>query len=211
MKRRTAARRSEGGVVAVAVVVVFTSLAFAALPDAVALGFVRSGRLTGYGVIRPSTDGRKIGPLFADDPATADTLLRCLLASAPGQTVALTSSTPGSTLRYSLSGDDPGAADTVVASGGTVVLGNFTLKAKAWKLGSLPSVAASANYTLSGPFTTGDVNNGSFHTLAVTPDGTVWAWGSESDALGYEGTGAVPRRAGGSPRWAQSAWRDRCR
>ena len=48
---------------------------------------VEDGRLKGYGVIRPSRDGWKVGPLFADDAATARTLLHGLLAPHAGATV----------------------------------------------------------------------------------------------------------------------------
>lgn len=48
-----------------------------------ALGVVRGGRLAGYGVIRPCRAGCKVGPLFADDSALADRLLRALAASTP--------------------------------------------------------------------------------------------------------------------------------
>ncbi len=44
-----------------------------------ALGVLRGGRLSGYGVIRKCWDGYKVGPLFADDPALADALF-CGLA-----------------------------------------------------------------------------------------------------------------------------------
>jgi GNAT superfamily N-acetyltransferase len=50
----------------------------------VALGFVRDGALAGYGVIRPCRQGWKIGPLFADDPAVAETLFTALSAHADG-------------------------------------------------------------------------------------------------------------------------------
>jgi len=60
-----------------------------AMAGSTALGSMRFGRLAGYGVIRPSQDGCKVGPLFADDPAVARDLLRALLATAPGQTVAI--------------------------------------------------------------------------------------------------------------------------
>ncbi len=52
-------------------------------PGATALACVPGGRLTGYGVVRPAADGFRIGPLFADDPATADVLYRGLLAAVP--------------------------------------------------------------------------------------------------------------------------------
>jgi GNAT superfamily N-acetyltransferase len=45
---------------------------------------VRDGRLAGWGVIRPCRTGRKIGPLVADDRATAELVLSALLAGAGG-------------------------------------------------------------------------------------------------------------------------------
>ncbi len=45
---------------------------------------LRDGRLAGWGVIRPCRRGRKIGPLIADDRATAETLVSALLASTDG-------------------------------------------------------------------------------------------------------------------------------
>lgn len=42
---------------------------------------LRDGRLAGWGVIRPCRQGRKIGPLVADDRAAAETVLSALLAS----------------------------------------------------------------------------------------------------------------------------------
>jgi GNAT superfamily N-acetyltransferase len=45
---------------------------------------MRDGRLAGWGVIRPCRKGRKIGPLVADDRATAEVVLSALLASVGG-------------------------------------------------------------------------------------------------------------------------------
>jgi hypothetical protein len=45
----------------------------------------RDGRLAGYGVIRPSRDGFRIGPLFAGDETIADLLFRALAATASGR------------------------------------------------------------------------------------------------------------------------------
>ena len=53
-----------------------------AAPGAVALASVEVGVLRGYGVLRPCRSGWKIGPLFADDPATAESLFAGLVASA---------------------------------------------------------------------------------------------------------------------------------
>lgn len=60
-----------------------------AQPDAVRLGIVRDGALVGWGMLRPCTEGAKIGPLFADDQGAAERLLDGLLASVPGQAVFL--------------------------------------------------------------------------------------------------------------------------
>lgn len=60
-----------------------------AQPEAVRLGVVRDGALVGWGLLRPCAEGFKIGPLFADDQATAERLLDGLLAHAPGQPVFL--------------------------------------------------------------------------------------------------------------------------
>lgn len=60
-----------------------------AIPGAVALGCARSGKLVGYGVIRPAVEGFKIGPLFADGPEVAEALFRSLLASVPNQPVVI--------------------------------------------------------------------------------------------------------------------------
>ena len=53
-----------------------------AQPGSTAIGFVETGRLKGYGVVRPCRQGYKIGPLFADDPAIAEGLFLALKASA---------------------------------------------------------------------------------------------------------------------------------
>jgi len=45
---------------------------------------VRDGGLAGWGVIRPCRTGRKIGPLVADDRATAEAVLSALLARTGG-------------------------------------------------------------------------------------------------------------------------------
>jgi ribosomal protein S18 acetylase RimI-like enzyme len=58
-------------------------------PDAVALASVSEGHISGYGVLRRCREGRKIGPLFADDPQTAEAMFTALVAHCPGETVAL--------------------------------------------------------------------------------------------------------------------------
>ncbi|HKB05129.1 MAG TPA: GNAT family N-acetyltransferase [Gemmataceae bacterium] len=55
------------------------------LPAAVALVALTGGRVAGYGVLRASADGHKVGPLFADDGDTAARLLAGLTATIPGR------------------------------------------------------------------------------------------------------------------------------
>jgi len=54
------------------------------LPDALALGCRRDGRLGGYGVVRRCREGCKIGPLFADDARAAEALYTRLAEFAAG-------------------------------------------------------------------------------------------------------------------------------
>jgi ribosomal protein S18 acetylase RimI-like enzyme len=53
-----------------------------AQPGSTAIGFAQSDRLKGYGVLRPCREGHKIGPLFADDCAIAESLFLALKARA---------------------------------------------------------------------------------------------------------------------------------
>src|ERR1700730_1155285 len=53
-------------------------------PGHVGCALVRDGGLAGWGVIRPCRKGRKIGPLVADDRATAEVVLSALLARVGG-------------------------------------------------------------------------------------------------------------------------------
>ena len=49
-------------------------------PGHVSRAVMRDGRLAGWGLIRPCRQGSKIGPLVADDRATAEAVLSALLA-----------------------------------------------------------------------------------------------------------------------------------
>jgi len=63
-------------------------------PGTAALGALRSGRLAGYGVLRPCRVGYKIGPLAADDEGVAEILFEGLLAQVPGEKVYLDTPEP---------------------------------------------------------------------------------------------------------------------
>jgi GNAT superfamily N-acetyltransferase len=58
-------------------------------PGGFARGVASNGRLAGFAVLRPCRSGFKIGPLFADDAATASQLFRALCAEVPGEPVFL--------------------------------------------------------------------------------------------------------------------------
>jgi GNAT superfamily N-acetyltransferase len=53
-------------------------------PAGHALACMKGEALCGYGVIRQCRNGHKIGPLFADNAAVADTLMSALCARVPG-------------------------------------------------------------------------------------------------------------------------------
>jgi len=57
--------------------------------EGLALGAVKNGEITGYGVVRACREGYKIGPLFADDAPTADALFRALSDRACGEPIFL--------------------------------------------------------------------------------------------------------------------------
>jgi len=52
-------------------------------PGHTALAVMNKDKLAGYAVLRPCRVGHKIGPLFADSPALAETLLDAVLGQAP--------------------------------------------------------------------------------------------------------------------------------
>ena len=106
-----------------------------------------------------------------------------------GTTVTVTSATAGASLYYTLDGSDPTESDPQVASGGSIVLGNYTLKVRSFKAGCDPSDVATATYSVSGQLSSGMVSAGEGFSLAVLPDGTVWSWGSSAN--GKLGTGVT--------------------
>jgi GNAT superfamily N-acetyltransferase len=55
-----------------------------------------AGELRGYAFMRPCVSGHKLGPVFAEDPVVARSLIRELLTRVPGQTVAMDIPEPNS-------------------------------------------------------------------------------------------------------------------
>jgi GNAT superfamily N-acetyltransferase len=60
-----------------------------AQPGVIALAAMREGRMRGYGVVRRCHQGRKIGPLFADDEHIAEELFDALLDQCAGEMVSV--------------------------------------------------------------------------------------------------------------------------
>jgi hypothetical protein len=58
--------------------------AWLSLPESVGLAAVDGDRLTGYGMLRKSVNGHKVGPLFADGTDTAARVFAGLIATIPG-------------------------------------------------------------------------------------------------------------------------------
>jgi len=117
---------------------------------------------------------------------------------AAGQTITVSTATAGATIYYTINGVDPTTSDPIIPSGGTLVAGNYTLKAKAIKTGDTDSGIKSAAYTVTGSFTPGALARGDRHALAVQSDGTVYAWGYDY----YGALGDGPGSPSGYRFWA---------
>lgn len=68
--------------------------AWASLPHSLVLVARSGGRLRGFGVARACHEGVRIGPLQAEDPATAEALFDGLSGLAPGQSIEIDCSEP---------------------------------------------------------------------------------------------------------------------
>jgi alpha-tubulin suppressor-like RCC1 family protein len=94
-----------------------------------------------------------------------------------GTTVTITATTAGAGLHYTLDGSDPTESDPEVASGGSLVVGNYTLKVRAFRAGCDPSDVATGAYVVTGQLSGGALAAGDAFALLLRPDGTVLAWG----------------------------------
>lgn len=105
-----------------------------------------------------------------------------------GQDVTITTATSGATIHYTITGAEPTTGDPTIASGATVPVGNFTLKAKTFKTGTTASATTTATYTVSGEVTPPAIAAGGAHSLAIRSDGVAWGWGA--NAAGELGLGS---------------------
>ena len=108
---------------------------------------------------------------------------------APGSVVTISTSEPTATLRMTIDGNDPSSSSPIVVSGTSFLLGNFTLKVKAFRAGVTDSAVASAAYTLTSALGPGAVTTGGAHNVLATPDGRIYAWGENGNGqLGNDAT-----------------------
>jgi alpha-tubulin suppressor-like RCC1 family protein len=110
-----------------------------------------------------------------------------------GQVVAISTSTQNATIRYTLTGVAPTATDPVLLPGMTLTLGDYTLKATAFKTGYTTSATATATYQVTGEVMQPRIATGDTYTLVVKRDGTVWGFGS--NGWGYLGDGTTTPRS----------------
>ncbi len=99
---------------------------------------------------------------------------------AAGQLITVSSATTGATIRYTMDGRDPTDTDAIIASGSTFVIGNYTLKARAWRTGCTTSGVTSAAYQVTGQLVAAAVDGGDDRSILVRPDGIPWTWGWQS-------------------------------
>ena len=119
---------------------------------------------------------------------------------AAGSAITVSTATPGATINYTLNGSEPTASSPVIASGSTLIVGAFTLKAKASKASLTTSATATAAYEVTGTAATAGLSGSTYHSLAVRPDGVVFAWGGNSSSELGDGTTTMrllPIMAGG--------------
>jgi alpha-tubulin suppressor-like RCC1 family protein len=108
-----------------------------------------------------------------------------------GQTITVGTAAAGTTVTYTLNGVDPVSTDPSMAAGGTLVAGNYTLKAKAWRTGASPSPVSTATYTVTGELVSPMVTGGIYSAFGLRFDGTVWGWGQNGFGCLGDGTSAV--------------------
>ncbi len=136
---------------------------------------------------------RAFHPDYANSPVASatytlqvatPTLLPVAGTYAAGQLITIASDTPGASLNYTLDGSEPTQSDQAIESGGTIVAGNFTLKAKGWKSGLTPSATATSTYAITGTITAATIISASDQSFALRSDGLAWGWGINGGRLG---------------------------
>lgn len=153
-----------------------------------------------------TTTGTVKAAVFHSDYATSATATSVLTIAAATPTFSLGAGTyaPGTTftvsggnaadvIRVTTDGTTPTSTSQTVSSGTTFVVGNYTLKARAFRTGTTDSAVRDVTYALTGPLGPGAVSVGATHSLLATPDGRVYAWGSNAQGQLGMSTTITPR------------------
>ena len=111
---------------------------------------------------------------------------------APGQPITVSTLSAGATIRYTTNGLEPSATDPIIASGDTLPVGNYTLKASASRTGATTSATTTTAYSVNGAATPVRLAAGDSHSLAVRADGTPFGWGANVDGRVGDAT-TIPR------------------
>ena len=98
---------------------------------------------------------------------------------APTQLITVTCATTAAVIRYTTDGREPTEADASIATGGTLVVGNYTLKARAFKSGLTQSDVTTASYQATSALTSAAVDGGDNRSILVRPDGVAFSWGAQ--------------------------------
>jgi alpha-tubulin suppressor-like RCC1 family protein len=135
-------------------------------------GYTSSAVATATFTIDPS--GQSAKPTITPRGGWFD-VKQTLTISAPG----------GATVRYTLTGVDPTTSDPQVPGGSLTIDRSRLLKVRAWASGQTASAVSRADFAV-----TGAVAAGEFHSLVLTADGVVWAWGENNFGQIGDGTGS---------------------
>lgn len=110
-------------------------------------------------------------------------------AYAAGQQITITDTTPNADIHYTTNGQEPTVSDLVVSNGGSISVGNFTLKARAFRTDLIASDTTTAEYSRLGDdcrftVTPAVVNVGPTPTggvLSLTSTGSSCSWTATPD------------------------------
>ena len=107
---------------------------------------------------------------------------------APGTTVTINHPDQSAVIRITLDGTTPTISHPAVAAGTSLLVGNFTLKARAFKESAVDSSTESAMYVLTKALSGGALALGTSHGVAATPDGLLYGWGGNDAGQVGDGT-----------------------
>lgn len=109
-----------------------------------------------------------------------------------GRTMHVTSSTVGARLTYTINGVDPTIDDAALPPDGSLTVGNYVLKVRAWKSGASASAVVSAAYAIFNSPALPALSMSNEFTAVAAPDLTVSSFGD--NFYGQLGDGTTTNR-----------------